>query len=182
MTKKRIILIIVIAVALLLAGTAYSFRFQIGEFIAGLTAQQSQPQVVEELGQEKLDSTLESVRQKTASGDTVAAQKELDDAIGQTKSSKEKSALYLQKAAINTQTGDKAAAIAAAEAAAENDPSRYSNYDVLATMYEENGEYAKAIEAYQKAIEAYQSNPPKDGGQTGPEYYEMKIRELQAKL
>jgi len=154
----------------------YIYRAQLMSTITGSSSVEPDTGVSRErLGVEKIETSIARAQAQADAGDTAAAVDSIDATIKQTASEDEKAVLYLQKSTIIASTGDTPAAIEAAAAAAESQPS-VEHYDYLAQLYEKNGDTENARKAYEGALREFDKlATAEQEGQVTRFYYVDKI-------
>lgn len=126
-----------------------------------------------------LPENVDRAQNLLLTGDTDASLKQIDDSLKSDVPEGEKYQLLIQKGNAFYQQGDKDAAIAA-YLDAEKLKATYEVATLLATKYEQLGNFAKAIEYNKKAIELIPKDSPVRNSDR--QAFEEKITALEAKL
>ncbi len=125
--------------------------------------------------EDAFDQTLSDAQALANAGDGSGASVIYDEAIKSTNDSYQKSILILSKATVYLNDGDYDQALTFAKEA-ETIDQNFIVVKVIAQIYEEKGDKAKAIEYYQKTIELIDESDPLASADR--EYYQSLINGL----
>ncbi|HYH75792.1 MAG TPA: hypothetical protein VD735_07600 [Candidatus Saccharimonadales bacterium] len=151
--NKKVILSVlgVLGVLIVAGGAGFGFRY--------LQDNNTDPKPITSFKGEPLPEDVEDAQNLRVAGDAEGSLKKIDDALADDGVSKtEKYQLYIQQGNAHSDKKDTTAAIAS-YLQAEQVSETYEIVSLLASMYEETGNKAKAVEYYKKSIPLIPDSP-----------------------